>query len=412
MIVLIICFLAAFVLSFACSLFEATLLSLTPGQIAKLSARDPVLGAIWEGFKERIDRPVGVLLLLNTTAHSIGATVVGAKVNALFGNHWLGVFALVFTYVMLQFTEILPKTLGVRYNQPLSEVLARPLYHITRTLSPLMYFLHLVNRPFEGKHDKNSPPPALEELKTLAGLARLRNMIGFHEEKIIQNAAHLSRTPIHSVMLPVHQVTFISTSQSITDAIIVAHLDPHTRFPVCEENSHDQILGYINFKEMIYRLKTNPNDPSLRGIVRPVRFATPDTTCSELLQAFVEQHVHMAIVQKHGRTLGIVTLEDIVEQLVGGNIGDEFDRLPQMCHGLTGGMWMIGGGFSAVDLAACLRVPLQQAQGDVSSWLIARLNRLPERNESFTLDGLEFTVRRIRRGKIFELSVQKPKHLP
>lgn len=406
--VLVISLLVAICISFVCSLCEATLLSLTPSQIAKLSGKNPALGGVWERFKAEIDRPIGVILLLNTTAHTIGATVAGAQVGDVFGNQWVGLFGIVFTYIMLQFTEILPKTLGVRYNLALAGIIAYPLYYLTRLLSPVLYLLHVVNRPFEGKHDNAiSTPPALEEIKMLAGMARYRKMIGQHEEKIIQNAARLARTPVRSVMIPAHQVTFISTSQSVTDAVIIAHLDPHTRFPVCEDGDHDQVLGYINFKEMIYRLKTNPNDPSIRGIVRPVRFATPDTTGSELLQAFVEQHVHMAIVQEQGKTLGLVTLEDIVEELVGGDLEDEFDRLPQMCHGLNGGVWMIGGGFPVSDLSACLRAPLSNPQGNVSAWLVERIGHLPERNETFHFDGLEFIVRRIRRGKIFEISVRR-----
>ncbi len=397
----------AFTVSFICSLCEATLLSLTPSQIAKVSTRNPALGAIWERFKSQLDRPIGVILLLNTFAHTIGATVSGAQIGILFGDKWVGLFGIVFTYVMLQFTEILPKTLGVRCNVFFAGIIGYPLYYCSFFFSPLLYMLHLINRPFEGKKKDDGESPALDEIQMLAGMARLRKMIGQHEEKIIQNAARLSRTPVLSAMLPAHQVTFISTAQSVTDAVIVAHIDPHTRFPVCEDGNHDQVLGYINFKELIYRLKTNPNDPSIRGIVRPVRFATPETTCSELLQAFVEQHVHMAIIQEHGKTLGLVTLEDIVEELVGGDLEDEFDRLPQMCHGLAGGMWMIGGGFPVSDVAACLRAPLQKTQGNVSTWLMARIGRLPEPNENFVLDGVEFTVRRIRRGKIFEISARR-----
>ena len=113
--------------SFLCSLMEAALLSLTPSQVARLSERHPATGAIWRGVKANLERPIAVILILNTTAHTIGASVAGAQFDELWGDEWIWAFSIVFTLVMLQFTEILPKTLGVQFNTLLAPVIARPL---------------------------------------------------------------------------------------------------------------------------------------------------------------------------------------------------------------------------------------------------------------------------------------------
>ncbi|MBN2143290.1 MAG: HlyC/CorC family transporter [Candidatus Aureabacteria bacterium] len=395
--------------SAVCSLFEATLLSLTPAQIAELYHRRPKVAKLWQRFKTEIHRPIAVILFLNTSAYTIGATIAGAQFRDLFQGKGLAVFSIVFTFMMLQFTEILPKTLGVRYNSRIAPVMAYPLAVFIQILSPFLYFLHLINRPFAPPRSKTESNPTMEEISALAGLARLSNIIGSHQEQIIKGAAGLSNIAVSQVMIPVHQITFISTNQTLTEAILTAHLDPHTRFPIHEGDSPDQILGYVNFKEMVYLLRTNPVNASLRGIIRPVRFASSSTSCSEILKSFVEEHVHMAVVRSgDGHVLGLVTMEDIVEELIGGELEDEFDRLPKMFHSLEGGTWMVGGGLPVSKLFASLGVEMKEVlSGTVSDWLVKRMGRVPKVNETFKEKNVEFMIRRIRRGRIFETAVTK-----
>ena len=106
---------------------EAALLSLTPSQVANMATRHPSVGAVWRGFKNNIERPIAAILILNTAAHTIGASVAGSEFDDLFGDRWIWLFSLLFTFAMLQYTEILPKTLGVHFNETLALWIARPL---------------------------------------------------------------------------------------------------------------------------------------------------------------------------------------------------------------------------------------------------------------------------------------------
>jgi putative hemolysin len=395
-----------------CSLLEACLLSFTPGQVATLAHSRPRLGRLWQRFKQDIQKPIAVILIINTAAHTIGATVAGSQFEKVFilgfgfGPNSLVVFSLVFTFLMLLFTEILPKTFGVVHNVRLAPVIAYPLDMLVKVFRPILYLVHLINRPFEPKEADERPPQTLESIVALAGLARLSKLIGAQQERIIKGASQLADIPVREVMIPIDQVFFVSSSQTLDEAILAAHHDPHTRFPVCEGESRDRVLGYVNFKELVFQARFKPEDPTLDSILRPVYFAAPDDSSADLLRVFVEGHVHMAIVREGEKTVGLITLEDIVEELV-GELEDEFDRLPRMFHEMRGGQWMVGGGFSVAELGSRLGVDLPDGKGSLSSWLIQRMGRIPHTNESHTEAGFQFTVRRTRRGRIFEVTIRK-----
>lgn len=391
-------------ISFICSLMEAALLSLTPSQVADLSARHPTIGAIWRRFKTNIERPIAAILILNTAAHTIGASVAGAQFDQIFGDEWIWLFSLLFTFAMLQYTEILPKTLGVYFNQSIALWIARPLSMAIRFFTPMIYVLHLLNRPFEGRRTEKKAPATLEEITSLAMMARLSKHIGPHQERIINRAAKLSVTKVRQIMIPIEQVAMLNTSQTLNQALVAAHIDAHTRFPVCEGTDRNRIVGYVNFKELVYFMSTNPSDPSLKGIIRPVHFVQPDSLASDLLKTFIEQHEHMAIVHDdQGRCVGLITLEDLIEEMV-GELEDEFDRLPHHIHALTGGTWLFGGGVPVGQVAAKFGCPPLADSGTLAAWLEKSLGQTPKPGLILRHDGMEVTVRRVRRGRVFEAS--------
>ena len=127
MLVLIVAMSAALIVSALCSLLEATLLSLTPTQVARFGESHPTAMHTWQKLKSEIKRPIAVILVVNTLSHTMGATVAGAQFESLYGKEWLAAFSLFFSFLILQFTEILPKTLGVRYNALLAPIVGVPL---------------------------------------------------------------------------------------------------------------------------------------------------------------------------------------------------------------------------------------------------------------------------------------------
>ncbi|MCD8140370.1 MAG: CNNM domain-containing protein [Planctomycetaceae bacterium] len=391
--------------SFMCSFIEAALLSLTPANVADLNKTDPVAGTIWQGFKSDIGRPISVILLLNTTAHTIGASVAGAKWSELFGDRSLWVFSLAFTFLMLQYTEILPKTLGVRFRVAFAKTGGRPLALAVRICSPIISLIHLINRPFEvSKKPGEESANTISEIDSLASLARVNNLIGRQQEKIISSATHLAGTTARQVMIPLDQVTVLEATATIHEAFLIAHQDLHTRYPVRDSDNPQRLAGYVNFKELVYFMSTNPNNPSFLGIIRPLNCVAPETNASELLKLFVDQHNHMVVVEEEGRSLGIVTVEDVIEELV-GDIEDEFDRLPQVVHSLAGGVWIVGGGVPMAEVSHRIGEEFGSGEEILADWLAGEVGPAAKPGEYVRKGRYEFAVRRIKRGHIFDATI-------
>ncbi|MFM7051661.1 MAG: CBS domain-containing protein, partial [Planctomycetota bacterium] len=252
---------------------------------------------------------------------------------------------------------------------------------------------------------KSGASSAVDEIAALAAMARMSKDIGAHQERVILGAARLSEKRVRDLMIPVEQVVMLSDDMPLPRAIVAAHLDAHTRFPISAGGDRDRVLGYVNFKEMIYFMSANPRDPSLKGIMRPITRVSPDESATALMRIFVEEHEHIAIAQdSEGRAAGLVTLEDLVEELI-GDLEDEFDRLPRYTHSLSGGTWLLGGGVPMDEAARATGGLLPAAPGVLATWVEDRLGQPPAGGQTLRVDGAEISVRRVRRGRVFEVSV-------
>ena len=396
----------AITVSFLCSLLESALLSLTPSQLADIRTKSPRQGDLCARLKKDIEQPLAVILICNTAAHTIGAAIAGAEFAKLFGAGWLSVFTLAFTLLMVQYTEILPKTLGVHYNCRIIAVSAGTLVGAGVLLNPLIKLVHLINRPFEVKSHDNQPTAA-SEIAALANMARREQKISSQQEHILMATPKLSERRADQVMLPVENISFISSEQTPAEALNTAPADFHTRYPVCENGDRNKVLGYINFKELVATFRAHPERTALRDIVRPIAFVAPTDTAANLLERFALQHIHLAIVRDdRGRTLGMITMEDIIEELI-GDLDDEFDPLPKTFYSPSEGFWVIGGGILTSMLASETPLNIPRSGLVLSDWFCRQLRRGPKVGDVLKYHNAEFYVRKIRRGRVLEFNVRR-----
>ena len=407
MVVFLVAALSALVISFACSLMESCLLSLSLADIAKICEQKPVTGKVWRRFRENIQKPISVILIINTLAHTIGAAVSGAKFSELFDPRWIALYSIIFSLLMIQFTEILPKTLGVRYNVLVAKVSGLALDLLTRLFMPVLYIIELVNRPFEGKKEKRQALDAVNEIAILARFAALNKLISKEQEKIVSRSLNMTRTTASQIMVTRDEIKSLSTDMSMTQAFLEAHTHQHTRYPLAEKGCLDTIIGYVNFKDIVTALHVNPKDPSLRGIVRPVLRMKESESLSVILGRMTQGHHHIAVVEDSGgRTRGLVTLEDALEPIV-GEIEDEYDILPSKLIQLSGSVYIAGGSTPMQTLRDQISSTLPESVETLNDWMCRQLNRQPVVNDTVTSGAFQFSVKKVRRSNIFEATIRR-----
>jgi putative hemolysin len=412
MILLIITIAVSMGISFLCSLSEACLLSLSMADLAVLSEKRPRAGQLLKQMKETIQKPIAAILIINNFSNIIGAAVSGVIFSSLFGSRWIGLFSFVFSLAVIQWSEYLPKTLGVLHNRILAGIIARPLAAIVRLLNPLVFMLERINRPFLRGIKYRSATDALSEISLLARYASVNKLISREQVDIVSRSIKLSQSKVRDIMVGREEIKFLSTAMTMAEALVEAHIHHHTRYILVHAGNMDEIVGYVNVKDIISALQINPEDPTLKGIARPVLTVNAVLLVPALLKELTRGYQHMAVVKDdQGKTAGLVTLEDVVEAIV-GELEDEYDVLPNYVIPISEIRFLAGGGVSLATLKAKTKFDLPELSANLNDWLCELYRNLPPIERAIPFADLVFIVRKIRRSKINEVMVEKRRPTP
>jgi CBS domain containing-hemolysin-like protein len=314
----------ALVLSFLCSLMESVLLSLGRAEVEALVAAGKPSGRLFKDFKRRIDVPIAAILIVNTMAHTIGAAVAGASYEDVFNAETLWVFTIVFTTAVLLLTEIIPKTLGVAHASTLAGPIAYSILGLTIVLRPLVFLTEKVSRSL--RRAEYGPATSIEEIRLLAALARSEGVFGPKTAGMIVGATRLAQMRVHQVMVPRQDVTFLSAELSLAENLEIVKSSQHSRLPFSRTDDLDQVAGVVLAKELLVHVQERPGEPvDWDAIIREPLIIPESKPLNSLLRTFQESRSHLAIVvDEYGGVEGIVTLEDVLEEIV-GEIADESD---------------------------------------------------------------------------------------
>lgn len=319
----------ALLVSTTCSLFEAVLLSLSSSQIEMMTESHPHQAESLRKFKENIEQPITAILTLNTVAHTIGASVAGASAVALFGPNGLIWFSLVFTLTILLVTEILPKTIGVTYAKQLGPLIIIPLRIMIFLLKPLIWLAQLMTRMVPNSHKPYQI--SAEELKTIASLSRKSGEIEADQEKVIANILQLGDKTVRQVMTP-RTVTF-SASQALTikeAARMEGKWRMHSRVPVYD-GEPDNVVGVVLSQDVLMAAAVGQDAIKLSQIMRPVHFVPETAPLDRIFIDFFERYQHLfVVVDEYGSVTGVISMEDILEEIIGREIVDESDKARNM----------------------------------------------------------------------------------
>lgn len=316
--------------SFLCSLWEAVLLSISPSYMKIKLNEGGKLGETLKAFKDNIDRPLAGILTLNTIAHTVGAIGVGQEATKIWANSHPAITGFVIPAVMtiaiLLFSEIIPKTIGAKNWRQLAPFTVRSLRFLLVILSPLIWVCQLVSNAFTSKDESNIF--SRSDFLAMAQIGSEEGKLDSLETEFINNMLRFKEFRVRQVMTP--RVMISSAPQDITFQEFFDRQEElvFSRIPLLESETNETIVGYVLKDELLEQLVEGKKDKKLHQIKRDILVISETKSIISLFTDFLEQREHIALVtDEYGGTMGLVTMEDVVETLLGAEIVDETDRI-------------------------------------------------------------------------------------
>ncbi|MGP1310151.1 MAG: CNNM domain-containing protein [Phycisphaerales bacterium] len=318
--------------SFMCSLCEAALYTVTDAQVGAMIQQRKWGARTLARMRSNMDRAVAAILTVNTVAHTVGASVAGAAVGALTGSTGLAIFSAIFTVAILIITEIIPKSIGIARAGAVAPKTAWIVEFMIWSMFPLVIVSERLTRLLNRGVKREGPSE--HEILSLTRMAVRLGSLQAHEAELVSNALELDEYEVREIMTP-RSVTFVLPDKlRITDTDQHAQHWVHSRLPVIRDENPNEILGIVHRRDVFDVLVSESpkdKDKRIQDIMRPVRFIGASAGADEALREFLAGRQHMfVVVDEYGTWVGIVTLEDVLETLLGREIVGEHDPVADM----------------------------------------------------------------------------------
>jgi putative hemolysin len=387
-------------ISFLCSILEAVFLSLTRSHIAVLKRRGDWAGAWLENAQKQVEEPIAAILTLNTIAHTVGATLAGAQAAVVFGDAAVGIFSGVLTFAVLVVTEIIPKTVGAVHWK----VLAVPTAHVLRWMifgmKPVLVPLGWLSRMITP--NTTHPTVSRAELEVLAEIGQREGTLDEDEFSVVKSVIRLDEVSIAEVMTPRTDMEGVPADATLAEVQAVMHETGHFRLPVYE-GSLDKILGIVLARDVLWADQEGQTE--LSQVIRPVPFVPTSKPVEDLIPEMRSERSKMAIVvDEFGGTAGLVTLEDLLEEII-GEIQDEHEGdEPLTFHELGDGRVRVWGGAPLREVSR--RLGFDDAEDGangfdtVGGFVFGRLNRIPTVGDEVEVASGRLRVTRMRGRRV------------
>ncbi|MCR4612820.1 MAG: CNNM domain-containing protein [Bacteroidaceae bacterium] len=321
--------LLALIVSSLCSVLESTLLS-TPLSFVNTLEQQGVKGhERLKRLKTDIDRPISAILVVNTIANTVGASLVGSEAARLFDSTGVGVVSGLFTFCILVFSEIIPKTIGSNYWRRLAIPASGIIQAMIYVTLPVVWILErLTHRISDGSEQVSV---SREDVVALSTTAAEEGVLEKQENKMIQNLLKLDDVKAHDIMTPSSVVTMAESSQTIRDFYNSDDFAKFSRIPLYEEENDDYVTGYVLKQEILEKLAEDRFNVKLKDLERPILSFNENESVSTIWEKLLEKKEHICvIIDEYGSCRGIVTLEDVIETMLGFEIVDESDEVVDM----------------------------------------------------------------------------------
>ena len=316
-------------ISFLCSILEAVLLS-TPMSYASMLEKEERPGALLlKKYKQDIDKPIAAILSLNTISHTVGAAGVGAQSEAIFGSQFFALTSAILTLLILVFSEIIPKTIGAAYWRGLAIPCVRIIHVLVIITYPLVLMSELITHLFSS--NKQQASVSREEVSAMVTVGAEEGVFETKENSMIQNMLRLDDVTAREIMTPSSVVEMAEESMTLREFYQNDAYRQFSRIPVYNEENDDYIKGYVLRQTILEKLSEDKFDLRLSDILRPVLSFQETESCATIWEKLLGKKEHISvIIDEYGCFRGIVTMEDVIETMLGTEIVDEKDKVTDM----------------------------------------------------------------------------------
>ena len=319
--------LVSIAMSALCSMLEATLLSTPLSYITGLEEQGIKGAARLKKLKQNPDRPISAILCLNTIANTVGASIVGSLVYEVYGDALVGAFSTIFTLAILFFSEIIPKTIGTSYWRSLALSASSIISGMIFIAYPLVWILEKFTKLISSRSEQVSV--SREDISAMVSVATEEEEIEKEEKKMIQNILKLDEMTAHEIMTPSVVVEMVPGNMTIRE--FYESDNTHSRILIYDEENDEYVTGYVLRQEVLEKMAEDKFTTTLDEIIRPIMTFGEEDSVSDIWEKLLERKEHIsAILDEYGSLRGIVTMEDVIETMLGHEIVDEKDEVVDM----------------------------------------------------------------------------------
>ena len=324
MTLLIIYLAVAIGISFICSILEAVLLSVTLSYVESISSKQPKGSRKLRKVKKNLDESISSILILNTFAHTMGAAGVGAQATKVFGVQWETLVAVLLTLAILYFSEIIPKTIGATYWRRLAVPSAYLIFWLIKLVYPLVWLSSFITRIFsKNKHHKISR----DEIIALASLSHKTGALISQENEYLTNVLSLREIKTKQIITPRVMLHSFSHDTTVNEAL----QHDKTRQCFVYQDSNDNIVGIVTSRDLFIAALEGHSSDAVNQYIKQVHHVSESLPVQNLLDLFIKRREHLfLVVDQFGQLMGIVTLEDAIETMLGREIVDETDTIEDL----------------------------------------------------------------------------------
>lgn len=323
MIIILIYLFGALAVSFLCSVLEAVLLSTPVSFISMKENQGDKTASLMMKYKTNVDRPVAAILTLNTVAHTIGAAGVGSESVKVFGEAYFGIISAILTLLILVFSEIIPKTIGASYWRSLAMPSARIIRVLVFITYPLVWISELLTKCFSPKIQPLTV--SREEVGAMVEVGTDEGVFDRSENRILQSFLKIADVCAEEIMTPFVVVSSVPRSATMREFHDNATLAPYSRVLVYD-TQREFITGFVRRADVLENLSRDRFDETMDSIIRPILFFSERDRVSDIWQRLLERKEHISVItDEYGCMRGIVTMEDVIESMLGVEIVDECD---------------------------------------------------------------------------------------